>query len=872
MTDEFTAKRVREPVWNTMRRWASNKPQRTYEWQFSPFYWKLLGFRESIKFAVGKIFFTMRDWTRTRRESLAIALEIFKTIIGQVFVAILLVGALTAVDIFLMPHFTKNIAFLPVINQETAADFLGVIAQVAGVFLALYFTAVSVVVSTVYARVPSEIRELLIKEKVGNYYIRSVTLTVAVATLLLAKGAFGFSLDLLDIIIVALLAVVVIFSFIPLGIRIFYFFDPTRLTEYLNYELASWFRAATPKGFQWRNPSFQTHYQKQTERILITYRNIVSMTVKEATVGGVALVRLIMQPLILLKLYAEKKSSIPSESFWFKRTHRHKDWLTTDATEVDMALRSGTLLQPEPMPDFMWLERYVGGILVHAIENLIDRGDLQNAIEILDDVQSTESKLAEYLAIDEALYLFVQLRPLIEKIASDNKSISDYSGEDAENNQLVTLGLLDVYYLGLIGIILGFSKTLQKTNAQSFTNLIGKIRWHKPKTIYVTHMPREVIQQLEYLQRGLNFEHIVGCEFISPTWYQNQIAVLGIARFIERTIEELVKELEITFDSQTKRLVSDKSYLSAAQVIQRGLEACNKFSYHLGTIKSSFEILSTLRSVVDIPWPTPDWENLTKRMLAIKEALVINLAKSSMALAMIPFRKTWPDYFGQSFLVLAEECNSAMATGNEVLFKQIFPAYFNAALQAHDRLRTEIGLRTDQTALVFLTEPIEDLLHISGYALIYSELGGKKYWDTAKERWDQYLNNHDKPKEVIENINSIVRFRQSVFAILPRATLRTGWQIKLEKRLREDNVLVDISDYPLTSDRRIKPEHTSKIIRLIARGTMGTILYDGQDVFLAMYLANRPEAHGSELPHAAQSLLDSMKLVEHDDAIEEDSA
>jgi hypothetical protein len=854
-----------------MWRWAGSKPQRTYEWQFSPFYWKLLGRWESIKFAVGKIFFTMRDWTRTRRESLAIALEIAKTIIGQVFLAILIVIAIMALDTFVKPHFIVSSTFLSNINQQTATDFLSVVAQVSGVFLALYFTAVSVVVSTIYARVPSEVRELVTKEKVGDYYIRNIALTVAVATLLLAKGALGFSLGFLDIFIVLLLIVVVIFSFIPLGIRIFDFFDPTRLTGYLNAELERWFRAATPRGFQWRNPPFQAHYQKQAERVLITYRNIVYLQVNKVNIDGIALVRLIMQPLILLQRYAEKKSSIPSESLWFKRTHRHQDWLTADCSEIDMALRSDTSLRPESIPDFMWLERYIGEIVVHSIKNLIDRGDLRNVVEILDNIQRTQSELAEYLAIDEALYLFTQLRPLVEKVASNNKSVSDSSGEDEENNQLVALGLLDVYYLGLIGIILGFSKTLQKTNAQSFTNLIGKITWHKPRSIYTAHIPREVTQQLEYLQKGLDFEHTVEGEFISPIWYRNQIAVLDMVRFIHRITETLIKELEITFGNQTKHLVSEKKYLSAAQVIQRGLETCNKFTYHLSTIQSSFELLSTLRCAKDIPWPTPNWDDFTKRVLDIREQLIISFAEASIELAEIPSRQNRPDYFGQCFSVLAEECNSAMNTAKEDLFEQIFPAFFGATLAAQERLRNQLGNRTDQPALVFMTEPIEGLLHLSGYALIYTELDGKKYWDTAKKLWDFYFEKHQDPKGLVQFIYTTISYRQSVFAILPRDTLRINWKIKLEERLRKEGILSDISDYaPLQPIHSVKPKHKSEIIQIIARGAMGTILLEPRDVFLALYIAERPEAQGLKLPRLAQNFLDSLEHLRHINEAEED--
>ncbi len=216
-----------------------------------------------------------------------------------------------------------------------------------------------------------------------------------------------------------------------------------------------------------------------------------------------------------------------------------------------------------------------------------------------------------------------------------------------------------------------------------------------------------------------------------------------------------------------------------------------------------------------------------------------------------------------------------MAMGNETLFNRIFPAYFNAALKAHDRLRVEIGTGTNQeAALVFITEPIEDLMHISGYALIYSELDGKKYWDTVEKYWNGYIGNSDKPQERIEYINSTVKFRESVFTISPRDTLRTGWQLKLAERLRKENILQEIADYAPVFGNRVKPKpkpkHISKIIQIIARGTMGMLSYDGQDVFLAMYLANRPEAPDLELSHKAQSFLDSIKRLERNDQTEDD--
>ena len=99
--------------------------------------------------------------------------------------------------------------------------------------------------------------------------------------------------------------------------------------------------------------------------------------------------------------------------------------------------------------------------------------------------------------------------------------------------------------------------------------------------------------------------------------------------------------------------------------------------------------------------------------------------------------------------------------------------------------------------------------------------------------------------------------------------------VKLAERLRKENILQEIADYaPVFGGlhgKPVKPKHASKIIQIIAQGTMGMIFSDGQDVFLAMYLAKRTEASSLELTHKAQNFIDSMKRFERHDETEDDS-
>lgn len=225
-----------------------------------------------------------------------------------------------------------------------------------------------------------------------------------------------------------------------------------------------------------------------------------------------------------------------------------------------------------------------------------------------------------------------------------------------------------MYCLGAISILLGLSKTLGKTGSESLVHQMEGIDWKKRKSIYIDLAPREVTAQLEYLQERLRFEYEVEGKFISPLWYQEQIAAQGMVRFIERAAEEVVKQCEDVFAGETERLISARKYLNATQVIQRGLEACDKSIHHLGVINKAFEGISTLRRVKDIPWPNHPHDELSNRILAVRERLISGFAKSSIELAKMPSKKNWPDYFGQCYSVLAEECNSSMAQQNETLF------------------------------------------------------------------------------------------------------------------------------------------------------------------------------------------------------------
>jgi len=853
----------------TSRRWLRSRLQRGYEWQLSPSYWTLLRRWEALRFSAGRFLFGAGSWFRSRRESGTILSSILHTVCGQVVIAIAVVAGLEVLERVLLAYggeIGRLLHMSPTfhrvrlalnhhpIEPATHVSILSTLAQIAGVFLGLYFTAVSVVASAAYARVRGDIRELLMREKVGNAYIRLVALLGAVAIFQHAALTIGFHTGILNLALLTGLGAMALFGFVVLGIRAFYFFDPAQLVEHLAVDLMRWIRSATPAGFQWRKPSFQVHYQRQADLALTTYRDVVSLSNAEEHLQGESLNRLALRALGLLRFYAREKQRIPSDSHWFERTHRHREWLTTDFTQISIALRTGTTLQPEIVPDPMWFEAQAEEIVNRTMRGLLERNDLRNAVALCAAVQRTLEALAEQLAIDEALSLFRVLGSPIRAVARKDGGATG-GAEDGTTSLSGALALTDIYDMGLISILLGFSKRLHGITAESFGDTIGRIRWSRAKAIYATGLPRAVIEQLEYLQKGVNFEHALEGRTISPLWYHQQIAALGFVRFLATGVEKLVRELERVIADEAEALIAEKRYVFGAQVIQRGLEACAKFPYHVAEVQSCVERLSRLRRVADIPWPSVDWTKLNRRIDAVRERLIIGVAQSLASLPPLPASKHRPDYFGQGYSVLAEECYQAMATGRDKLFEAIFPSLFLAGLAAYDRLRKQLQDRDAKTMLVFSTEPIVDILELSGYALIYTELDGKGYARIAEGLWDRYLTRASHPQALSQFISAVVDYRRSLFAILPRDTARMAWKQDFIRHLEEQGWLQERAfRAPFPGDDSGR-RHPSPLIRAVSRGADSS--WGAEDVFFVAYLMKRPEAAGLPLPQRTE-LFDRM--------------
>lgn len=824
--------------------------------QFDRRYWILKNQLRRISFWFGKLGFRVRSERRQQHEFALVLKEFVRAARLATVVAASLAVAVLLLD--RLPYFRKFS-----LAAASLTELLSAVAQISGVFLGLYFATVSVVATTAYARVPSDVRYLLIREKVGSSYLRLVAVLAALCTLLIVGQALGLRLGVASLGVVGALAVLTILGFVPVGLRAFRFLDPTELADLLSIDFLVWAREATPGGHRWDDPSFQNHYQQQAGSVLNTMGRVVGVADSESHLRGVTLVQLGFKIAILYSSYVQLKPRLPTQSLWFRRTARFKDWLDASDSEVSIALQTGTSLHPTDVPDHLWVETELAEILKKIIVRLLDSHDLRNAAALAGQLVEVLYVLGRRGDLDEGLLIQTSLLHAIRSAGTAQPIAAAPTLANPEELRQA-LALTDASALIVLALVLSISERASGISSDSITRRVDKIDWSRRRTLYGPPTPRQVLVELEFLQRGLEFETDVEGSIITPPWYRYQKTAAGFASWISDSIEKLLRTIEDVFDSEVRRLREARQILQAAQLVERGLETCSKMETHLSRFRSGFEAAGQLRSLTDLSWSETDWERSSERIEHVRSKLLLNLAELLPELEKVRWSADRPDYLGHAYVLLAQECYSAMAADDEALFERVFPSYFQAALRAVDRLRAEAAAAGARAQLVRTTDIVHDLLEISGYALLFSDLGGKSFGAVVQRVWDAYFASLPDPVAAAKFIAALTAFRQGVFAVTPRMVTRTSWKQDFERRTRRRGPIPEPSELAEETDLEASLPATP-LIRAFLRSPH-TLYFDARDVFIVAYLSRRPDTANIELTKQASSFRRSLEKEEAADS------
>jgi len=184
-------------------------------------------------------------------------LALLRLTLGQLVTALVIAIGLQISNPYIAPLFSEWGFFIP--ENSDYGTLLATITGVGGVFIGLYYTAISAIGGSIYSRVPNNIRDLLAQDRVGNVYMRFLALLTFLGVCLLAFYVGGFTPIALAVPLFLVGAGLAIIAFVRLGARAFDLFDPTTLSYHLFEQLRRCYKQMQAGGYRWSDQAFQNH-------------------------------------------------------------------------------------------------------------------------------------------------------------------------------------------------------------------------------------------------------------------------------------------------------------------------------------------------------------------------------------------------------------------------------------------------------------------------------------------------------------------------------------------------------------------------------------------------------------------------------------
>lgn len=820
-------------------------------------FWKARFALSRCGFVAYRMLFGMRHRIREKSTTTKSLLSLLINTWGTLVWVFLTAVGLQILNPYLVPWFTKR--GFTILPESDYGTLLATVVGVGGVFIGLYYAAISAIGGAIYAKVPNNIRDLLAQDRLGNAYMRCLAALTFFGVCLLAFHTLGLEQVILAVPIFTLGAGLVIVGFVRLGARAFYLFDPTSLSYRLFEQLRRCHLQMQAGGYRWSDQSFQKHAHRVAQTAIDTLATVSDVAARAPHLSGRPFAGLCKDLLSFLLHYESAKKSIPTESDWYEVRYVHPDWYRAGDTETSMAHQTATGLRPQSIRDLRWIESAILPIVQRCLELNIRKRRYALVFEILSYLDAYVQRLAKEHQVEFAFNLvgdvFSWCGSLI--FVKADKAVAEESLENMEIcNRLAGMP---------ISILIAYVHTVESYRRDVVLQRIHKIKWKSEKAIYKTGFAGDVLKQLEWLRPRLEFEQRVEGHIVSPSWYLQELITQKEAENVSAAMTCLHGEARKLYENRTKAATSSQHPWLAAVMISKESEYWNKLDYHTNTLNQLWSDLNSERRLEGFSWPSLDVDDLKRKKARRRIELLKLMSDQSVLLSLKSRPKSYPDFAGQFLHAVGEALLTALCENDSGTARVLFKRYLYGSLVQFERLtpkeakldwRSEIELKV-------AVAPLLDLMDISGYMYLFSEFHDAPYIEKiVSEEWDECLDK-DSAMQRLELLAVAVSLTESAFELAHRSINRTRWAQTVQKRLK------DVQRREVPADRSnlfrsFEPVvmHRSPLVRIFAKDRLPSFR-DGIDIFLGKYVRRRED--GGKLDFGRRRRRDIEKEIEREE-------
>lgn len=811
-----------------MEKWYLNLAQKKV-------FWKTQILLKKIIFLIGKIRYLLRYGFHDEKNNFQSLFGLLTTTKTQLILALVSSLFLQYID----PKLGLVYSYLHINapDDEMYGALLNSVIAIIGVFIALYYATVSAVGSAIYSRVSNNIRELLARERIGFVYMRFLTYTAFLSLCLIGLRALGFPTIHLAVPLISIFAGIGIIGFIRLGQRAFNFFDPTQLSTTLFERLFKQLDNVKAGGFQWDIPSFQEHSRKLAKSTFESIETLSEFISKEIHLKGKPYTQMVQSTIIFLIHYTRMKITIPSESLWFQRRYKHKNWLLSTDSSVAIASQTGTQLTPEVVNDKEWVEDIVFPIVLDCLRTNLVSKQYSEVIALLGYIEKYINILSEQGDLKQAFNRVTELSDVVNEFLAPSpiKSSTSIKVESLEE-----MAIIEIQVTMMIQMFLAYMKYVDSIERDGISRKLKKINWKRTVDIYRNGFSSHILPNLEWLSNRIQFEIKIEDKVVTPLWYQVELLALLEANKMEESIIFYITESAQLFSvwiDQTEKL--NRPLLTSA-IISREWEYWNKVSANFHRFVSSWDKLNEKKYIKDLKWPEINFDIFNLQIQNRKKEILKSMSKLSLDLMRIGKNDNIPDYGGQFFHTTGEGILEAFINNDFELIESLFKPYFYSCLTFFDNQKpeghSEFNWR-DSIKIKIASAPLLDLMDLSGYGHLLSDYhNNPKIGKLILEIWDEYIQKSGIPLSGVIFSSAVVLSEMGA-EIAHRSVLRQRWKQSINmifKNIPRKKIYI-----PNYYSEILLVQHNSPLVRLFAKDDFK--LRDGIDIFINSYFRQKSE-------------------------------
>ena len=419
-------------------------------------------------------------------------------------------------------------------NTETFTEYyvavLIAVAAIETLFIGLYYAGITSVASAAYAKVPYEIRELLIEDRVSNLFMRMASISSVYVYIMLGicllfdvYSKIAYALSIIS-------AVFIIPSFLFLGKRLFNLFNPRNWVPFLSDQLNLQWRILSKLNHHYALEDNAAFCRKKGMDIARCLECLSQILNKNAEHSKRDLFRFDCDIIGILQRYQVCKQLFPTNSLWYGKKYRYKNITEQDYVRTNYMLGSQNQMPIEGTDDY-WFENCLEEFLFTDIKRYANDAEFTAIIP----------KFGKYIQSLAYNNEYGRAQLIIDKLwkLKPTSFSQEYWG----------VSFVENIFILEINLIVYLSETLGK---KALSTILQKIKIEKKETLYKIGFNPSQLKDLEGLNEKIQTEQKIEGSVKTPTWYIVDFLCQREAIHLNKNYELLTKQNIERFENRLK--------------------------------------------------------------------------------------------------------------------------------------------------------------------------------------------------------------------------------------------------------------------------------------------------------------------------------